>query len=172
MATSIQVKVQGSKDRSIVFEDKKGSTGKINDKDFSIDVQQKSSQRFHVIKDNTNYDVEVLKADLTEKSFIIKVNGNKYALEAKDQFDQLLDSLGLSNLKSHKVNEIKAPMPGLVLEIRIQPGDEIKKGDPVIVLEAMKMENILKSPTDGVIKSINVQKGVAVEKNQVLINFE
>ena len=62
-------------------------------------------------------------------------------------------------------------MPGMVLNILVNEGDTIKKGDPLIVLEAMKMENILKSPTDGVIKKIPINKGVAVEKNQLLIQF-
>ena len=62
-------------------------------------------------------------------------------------------------------------MPGLVIDVCISEGDKIKKGDKIIVLEAMKMENIIKSPTDGIIKKINVNKGMAVEKNQILINF-
>ena len=77
----------------------------------------------------------------------------------------------MDNLAAAKVNEIKAPMPGLVLDIRVAEGDEVKKGDSILVLEAMKMENIIKSPTDGIIKKINVKKGIAVEKNQVLIHF-
>ena len=62
-------------------------------------------------------------------------------------------------------------MPGMVLNILVTEGQEVKKGDALIVLEAMKMENILKSPTDGVIKKIAINKGVAVEKNQLLIQF-
>ena len=62
-------------------------------------------------------------------------------------------------------------MPGMVLNILVTEGQDIKKGDPLIVLEAMKMENVLKSPTDGIVKKINVNKGIAVEKNQVLIQF-
>jgi biotin carboxyl carrier protein len=62
-------------------------------------------------------------------------------------------------------------MPGLVLEVRVKVGDTVKKGDPLLVLEAMKMENILKSPADGIIQKVHVQKSAAVEKNQTLINF-
>jgi len=74
-------------------------------------------------------------------------------------------------LAAKKVNDIKAPMPGMVLNILVDEGQEVKKGDALIVLEAMKMENILKSPVDGVIKKIAINKGVAVEKNQLLIQF-
>ncbi len=67
--------------------------------------------------------------------------------------------------------KLAAKMPGMVLNILVDEGQEVKKGDALIVLEAMKMENILKSPVDGVIKKIAINKGVAVEKNQLLIQF-
>ncbi|MCL4126550.1 UNVERIFIED_CONTAM: hypothetical protein GTU68_064554 [Idotea baltica] len=63
-------------------------------------------------------------------------------------------------------------MPGLILEINIAVGQEVKENDSLLILEAMKMENILTSPRDGIIKSISVSKGDAVEKNQLLIEFE
>jgi biotin carboxyl carrier protein len=71
-----------------------------------------------------------------------------------------------------KVNDIKAPMPGLILEIKINIGQEVKENDVLLILEAMKMENVLTSPRDGVIKSISVKKGDAVDKNHLLIVFE
>jgi biotin carboxyl carrier protein len=62
-------------------------------------------------------------------------------------------------------------MPGLVVNILVAEGDTIAKGDALLVLEAMKMENIIKSPGEGVVKKININKGQAVEKNQVLIEI-
>ena len=137
---------------------------------FHLIEEKKNS--FHLIKDFHSYTVEVVKADTIEKKFEIQVNGNVYGLDLKDKHDELLLQLGLDNLKSKKINEIKAPMPGLVLEARVKVGDIVKKGDPVIVLEAMKMENILKSPSDGIVKKITAEKGTVVEKNQVLVIFE
>lgn len=165
----LKVKVNNQTEHSIELESTTGGT--IDGAAFAWDVIEVKNGSFHVIKDNRSYNVEVIKVDASEKSFLVSVNGNKYQLNVKDKFDELLKSLGFDELNAKKVNEIKAPMPGLVLEIRVSEGDTVKKGDPILVLEAMKMENIIKSPADGVVKKINVKKGIAVEKNQVLINF-
>lgn len=165
----LKVKVNNKKEHQVVFENQSGGT--IDGAAFAWDIVEVKEGSFHVIKDSKSYTLEVIKADYTEKSFLVSVNGNKYQLQVKDKYDELLKSLGLDNLNTSKVNEIKAPMPGLVLDLRVSEGDKVQKGDPVLVLEAMKMENIIKSPTDGIIKKINVKKGVAVEKNQVLVHF-
>ena len=62
-------------------------------------------------------------------------------------------------------------MPGLIIDLKVKTGDTVKAGDSLLILEAMKMENMLKSPGDGVVKNVKVKKGDAVEKNQVLIEF-
>ena len=165
----LKVKVNNKNEHVVIFDDSTGGT--IDEKLFLWDVIEVKSGSFHVIKDNKSYTVEVVKADAAEKTFSVRVNGNNYQLNVKDKFDDLLKSLGFDDLNAKKVNELKAPMPGLVLEVRVAEGDTVKKGDPILVLEAMKMENIIKSPTDGTVKKINVKKGIAVEKNQVLINF-
>jgi biotin carboxyl carrier protein len=92
-------------------------------------------------------------------------------LNAKDQFDVLLDKLGLSDLNTVKVSEIKAPMPGLVLKVFVAEGAEVKKGDSLFVLEAMKMENIIKSPADVIVKTVKIKPGDKVEKGQILMQF-
>jgi len=112
-----------------------------------------------------------VEADYQAKTFTFKINGVKQVVSVKDRFDLLLDKLGMSNANVHKVNDIKAPMPGLILDIKVQPGQEIKKGDTLLILEAMKMENILKAPGDGIVKEIKVSVKQNVEKNQVLILF-
>jgi biotin carboxyl carrier protein len=165
----LKVKVNNKNEHQIAFESP--SNGTIDNKPFAWDLIEIKDGTFHVIKDAKSYTVDVIKADYAEKSFLVSVNGNKYQLGVKDRFGELLKSLGLDNMNASKVNEIKAPMPGLVLDVRVSEGEAVKKGDAIIVLEAMKMENIIKSPTDGIIKKISVKKGVAVEKNQVLIHF-
>ena len=164
-----KVTVNGKKEHEVVLEN--GNSGSLNHNNFQFDTIEVKSGSFHVLKDNRSYNVEVVKSDPETKSFVLQVNGNIYRLQVKDKYDELLKSLGLDNMNNKKINELKAPMPGLVLDIIVEEGVAVKKGDPLLVLEAMKMENILKSPADLTIKKIAVKKGVAVEKNQVLIFF-
>jgi pyruvate carboxylase subunit B len=67
--------------------------------------------------------------------------------------------------------EIKAPMPGMVVRLPAQKGDAVKKGQSLVVIEAMKMENDLKSPADGIVTAIHVAERTAVEKNARLITL-
>ncbi len=67
---------------------------------------------------------------------------------------------------------IKAPMPGLILDVKVAIGDKITKGQPVMIVEAMKMENIIKAPADGVVKEINVDNGNSIEKGDNLLELE
>jgi len=145
--------------------------GTLNDAFISGDLAKINEHQYHLLYNNKSYMVEIIKLLKEEKTLILKVNSVKFNLQLKDKYDALLHSLGLDNLASKTINEVKAPMPGMVLNILVAEGDIIKKGDPLIVLEAMKMENILKSPTDGTIKKISAVKGNAVEKNQILIHF-
>jgi biotin carboxyl carrier protein len=78
----------------------------------------------------------------------------------------------MSNANASKVNDLKAPMPGLIVDVKVQVGDSVKKGDIILILEAMKMENVLKSTGEGKVKAIKVVPKQNVEKNQVLIEFE
>jgi biotin carboxyl carrier protein len=124
-----------------------------------------------LLLNNQSYNIQVIKTEPSDKKLVIKVNGKKYNLDVKDKYDELLHNLGLDNIASKKVNDIKAPMPGMVLNILVGEGQQVKKGDSLLVLEAMKMENILKSPADGIVKKVVAIKGTAVEKNQLLIQF-
>ncbi len=136
---------------------------------FEMDLIAISENRFHLIVDKVNYLAEVLEVNYAEKKFKIKVNTGIYDLEVKDKFDALLKNLGLDNLNTQKLKEIKAPMPGLVLKILVEPDADVKKGDNLLILEAMKMENIIKAPSDFKVKKINIKAGETVEKNQVLL---
>jgi biotin carboxyl carrier protein len=143
----------------------------MNGEKINADIQQLNSSAFHVLNNLQSYKVEVVNFDAVEKTAEIKVNNNTYTVTAKDQFDILLDKLGLSSLTAAKVSEVKAPMPGMVLKVFATEGMEIKKGDNLFVLEAMKMENIIKSTADVTVKKVKIKPGDKVEKGQVLMMF-
>ena len=144
----------------------------VNSQPFKWDMVEIKDGNFHILYNNRSFNAEVLEADYQTKSFLIKINKSKYSISLKDRFDILLDQLGMSNASAVKVNDLKAPMPGLIVDIKVQVGDTVKKGDTILILEAMKMENILKASGDGKIKSIKIVAKQNVEKNQVMIEFE
>lgn len=144
----------------------------VNEQPFAWDMVEIKDGNFHVIYNHKSYNAEVLEADYKTKSFLIKINNTKYSVGVKDRFDILLNQLGMSDANTAKVNDLKAPMPGLIVDIKVQVGDVVKKGDIVLILEAMKMENVLKAAGEGIVKNIKITPKQNVEKNQTLIEFE
>lgn len=136
-----------------------------------IDIQPIGRNSFHIIRNGRSWHADVVSVDETAKNMVIRVDGSKYTIAIKDRFDALLEQLGMEDMAGSKIEDLKAPMPGLVLDIMTEAGQQVSKGDPVLILEAMKMENVLKAPGDGTVESIAVGKGDAVEKNQLLIKM-
>lgn len=131
------------------------------------------TDRYRKITLNGNvYHILLEGFDKTSKTVTLRVNGERKVYAVEDRSDELLKKFGIQSFPTPKVNELKSPMPGLVVQILVKPGDKLVKGDAIVVLEAMKMENVLKAPADVVIKSINCEPGKAVEKNSVLVKFE
>jgi len=143
----------------------------LNGEGTNLDISYIDSLNWHIINQQKSYNVEIVSINREQKSAQIRVNTNVYNLSAKDQFDLLLENLGLSSLNDIRVSEVKAPMPGLVLKVFVTEGSVVKKGDNLFVLEAMKMENIIKAIADVIIKSVKIKPGDKVEKNQVLMIF-
>ncbi|MEI6522102.1 MAG: acetyl-CoA carboxylase biotin carboxyl carrier protein subunit [Bacteroidota bacterium] len=165
-----KIKINKNTEFEVEKNNEKNNSWFVNNNLVNIDLA--GEKNFHILLNNKSYNAEIVDKNAQEKTFKIKVNGTIYETELKDKMDFLLQSMGLDTLNSKKINEIKAPMPGMVLDIKVNEGSTVKKGDVLIVLEAMKMENNLKSPSDGIVKKIVAKKGTAVEKNQLLISFE
>lgn len=138
----------------------------------SLNMIATSNNQFHVLQNGKAFHVEVLETNFQDKTLTLEINGNKHHVNIEDEYDHLVKEMGLSANVSQKISSIKAPMPGLILDILVETGQEIEKGTQLVILEAMKMENVLKSEGEGIVKSIEVSKGNAVEKGQVLIEME
>ena len=142
------------------------------DSNDSVDLVKTGETKYHMLVENASYNVELLTYDPKNQQYQLKVNGKYFEVNTKNKLHQLLEKMGMDGASSDIIKNIPAPMPGLVIEINVKSGDIVAKGDRILILEAMKMENILKSPTDGQIKSIEAVKGQNVEKNEVLVTFE
>ncbi|MGB0423797.1 MAG: biotin/lipoyl-containing protein [Flavobacteriales bacterium] len=151
----------------------------INDQEVMVD-----GKRFHYetrkIKDNyfvlsltgREFHIEVRELNSALKTADLRVNSKKMTVSLTDEFDSLLKKMGMERGKATETKELKAPMPGLVLSVEVSAGTAVEKDQPLLILEAMKMENVIKSPREGTIAKVNVKKGQAVEKNELLIAFE
>ncbi len=154
----------------------------IVDEDFEFDVDLAlldeldfttiGEGSYHVIRDGQGYTIEVTEADLANKSFRLAVNGKEVHVHLRDIVESMVHDLGLDVVADSHALELHAPMPGLVLSVDAQTGRSYAKGDKLVILEAMKMENVLSATTDVVVKAVHVEPGQAVDKGQLLISFQ
>ena len=102
-----------------------GKEFQLDTADFVIDKTKTGEQKFHLLMNNRSFNAEILQSDFETKTFTLNVNGNKYLVELKDRYDELLHKLGMDTQLSKKINELKAPMPGMVLKILVEEKQEI-----------------------------------------------
>lgn len=143
----------------------------VNDKELNVVLNQPTSGEYQLVLPNKVV-YPLVETGEGRKDLKVTIKGNEYETSLKDEYDQLLESMGLDQMMGSKQSDLKAPMPGLVLDVLVTPGTTVPKGEPILILEAMKMENMIKSPIEGVIKEVMVEKGQAVEKNSVMVTFE
>ena len=137
-----------------------------------LDIQSVNADGYHILKENLPYHTQVVESNFHKKTYSIRVNSSIYEVAISDQLDLLIDKMGFALSSSRDIGMIEAPMPGLILDINVRVGQAVNEDDPLVILEAMKMENVITSPRDGIIKFISVEKGEAVDKKHVLIEFE
>lgn len=153
---------------------------KVNDYEFSftkqeieaLDLVQLTPIEYHFLHNKRSIKAKILSTDVTYKEQNVEINGERFNVSIKDELDQMLDKMGFSAVAGKHIKEIKAPMPGLVLEINVEEGQQVKEGEKLLILVAMKMENSILIHADATIKKIAVKPGQAVDKGQMLIELE
>ncbi len=138
----------------------------------SLDLVKTGTDSLHLLDNHQTYHIDFDSKDFNGKMYNVKVNNANYNVSIANPLDLLIDDMGFELGASAHVSSIEAPMPGLILEVSITEGQDVKEGDPLLILEAMKMENVITSPREGTIKNVGVKQGEAVEKKHVLITFE
>jgi biotin carboxyl carrier protein len=137
---------------------------------YPIESRSIGKNHYHYQIGSKSYDVRMVNHE--NKYCTITINGVVVNIPYKTDLDLMLEKMGLKDLLASGNKDFKAPMPGMVLKVLVQPGQQVNKGTPLLVLEAMKMENNIKAESDGMVKSVEIKEGQSVEKNQVLIHFE
>lgn len=162
------IKINGQEELTLNLE-----AGQINvaGNDLQWDIQPLPNKSFSIIANNKSYVAFLENVDRTRKTMDLRIENSIYAIKIQEPIDLLLEKMGLDISKTQKVEPVKAPMPGLVLKVMVTEGQSIKKGDPVLILEAMKMENVFKASSDATVKAIKIAEGQAVEKGEILIEL-
>jgi biotin carboxyl carrier protein len=165
----LQITVNDKKELRVKEED--GSLF-LDDKVVEWDASAQPNGLISILMNGKSYTGIIEQVDRKAKEVTLRVNGQTYRMTIKEPIDQLLSNMGLDLKAMQKAEPVKAPMPGMVLRVLVAPGQQINKGDGLVVLEAMKMENILKATGPATVKAIKVTERTAVEKGAVLIELE
>lgn len=144
----------------------------LDGKEIDFNSVETTNGDFHVLSNNRSFSAEIVSVDKVKKEVEVKVNNSTYKVSLKDQMDTLLEKLGMDAIDDNKTEDLMAPMPGLILEIAVEKGQEVEKGEKLVILEAMKMENVIKASGAGVVNDIKVKVGDSVENGQKMITFE
>ena len=142
----------------------------VNGDNTDVDIVDLGNGRIHVLvqgEGSTTFSI-----DNMDGSVDVMVDGSTTTVQLQTERDLLLEKYGMSSSDAASHTNLKAPMPGLVVRIDVAVGDTVSKGDPLLVLEAMKMENEIKAAADGKVARIHVKAGDPVAKGDLLLEFE
>jgi biotin carboxyl carrier protein len=144
----------------------------INNAPVQWDAEWQPNGLISILYNNKSYTAVVESLDAKNKEVALRIDGQVYKVAISEPIDILLSKMGMDLKATKKAESVKAPMPGLILKMLVEPGQHIKKGDGLLILEAMKMENLIKASADAIVKSIKVAERTAVEKGAILIELE
>lgn len=141
---------------------------RIGDRLLQVDFESVSGQPvFSLIVDGKSYESFVYQGD---EDWEVLLRGRQYQVKIEDEREKRLKAAAGGGLAEGGEFLLKAPMPGLIVSILVEEGQEVKKGQVMLILESMKMQNELKSPRDGKIGRVRVKAGESVEQKQTLLS--
>ena len=140
--------------------------GKVHD----LDVVMAENGVCSIINEGNSYNAELLRSD-NGKKYKVNVNLSSYDLEMVDERDKLMRSRK-KNGDLNFSNQLMTPMPGKIVSVMVQDGDEVTEGTPLLTIEAMKMQSVYKATRDCVVRSVLVKEKDTVNSNPVLMILE
>jgi biotin carboxyl carrier protein len=152
-----------------VHEDKHGLHVRLDNRDFPVDVLRVGPHLYSLLLDGRSYEIDVLEM---EEAWLVLVNGQPFRVEI--QRERELGGRSRRKKAAAEASEqtVIAPMPGKVVKLLVKPGDVVRAGDGIVVVEAMKMENELKASVAGTVKEIRTEEGKTVNGGDVLVVIE
>jgi len=143
----------------------------INGQKKTITVQRLGDTRSLMLIDNQSHEVDV-RGNGAGVEKLVFLQGTEIPVTIEDYALAQMRKAAGASVKVKGETVVRAPMPGLVVAIKVEPGTKVKTGDPLMLIEAMKMENVLKARDAGTIKKVLVKPGQSIEKDEKLIEFE
>lgn len=143
----------------------------VNGENLNPNIEKLHPKLWHLIHNHNSVKVFVNKIDQEKRTVSLTVNGKPVEVSLSTREEKLLKSIGMDASMVKKIDSLRAPMPGLVHSIQVKEGAEVEEGEVLLILEAMKMENVIKSPTSGVVSRIHINEKDSVEKNEILLSF-
>ena len=153
----------------------------LDGKKFEGTVERPAKHRRVIAMEEGRYEIKVVEGEVSEGAFVLELAGERIPVQVSQISMRTVRPSTPVRAKKEKVSTgdgeisgegIRAPMPGRVLEVFVEAGDEVEKGDVVLILEAMKMENELRAQGKAIVRSINVKPGDSVAGNQLLVALD
>lgn len=138
----------------------------------NFDLVKLTNTKYHALLKNQSFHIQVLEKNFFAKKYTVVINSNTYTVKIGSELDKLINHMGFTIGSSIVETNIKAPMPGLILDLSVKEGQTVKAGETLLILEAMKMENAITAQKDSVIGTIHVKSGQSVEKGHLLIELQ
>lgn len=138
----------------------------------NLDVVRVEDSTWHMLDNGISHLISVVQFDPVTRTALFRIDGENREARLVTGLDMLIEQMGLNKALTRKISALHAPMPGLVKGILVKAGDTIEKGAPLLILEAMKMENVMTAPDTVRIKKIDVQLSQPVDKGTRLIEFD
>jgi len=132
----------------------------------------KKNDIYQVLEEGKSHQIAKISQSSQSKFQVLRINDLNMELSILDPLDQQVELMGLSQIDKQKSKNVSAPMPGIILDILCQEDEEIEEGKSLLILEAMKMENVIKAEGGGKIVKIYKEKGETVEKGELIIEID
>lgn len=143
----------------------------VNGVEYKVDFEPISGQPvYSLLVDGGSYQAHIFEAD--EGALQILLRGTLYSASVEDEREKRLKTTAGGRVAENGEFLLKAPMPGLVVQVPVNVGDEVSKGDVLVILESMKMQNELKAPRDGKVTRVQVKAGDSIEQKQAMVALE